>query len=56
MVADDVSAFTRRTRNDDRASVVALLGDEMFRAQLARLAGEGELVGRLLWPCRWFRL
>jgi len=43
-----MSIFAGGALNKDGASVVALLGDAMCGAMFAGLAGEGQLVGRLI--------
>jgi hypothetical protein len=48
VVADDVPVLALGTRDQYRPVVVALLGDAVARARVARPAGEGELVVGLL--------
>lgn len=49
VVADDVSVAARGAGDEYRAVMVALLGDVVGGARAAGDAGEGQLVGWLLW-------
>lgn len=49
VVADDVAVAARGAGDEHGAVVVALLGDVVGGSRAARDAGEGQLVGRLLW-------